>query len=71
VWRPGVVVEEPGEGVDGGDVVFAGGGEVAADLGEAFSAGLITEARRDLPMDLYWSEISFGLVVWSSPRIPE
>lgn len=29
-WHPGVAVEEVGERGDGGDVVFAGGGEVAA-----------------------------------------
>jgi len=35
-WHPWVVVEEAGEGVESADVVFAGGGEVAADVGEAF-----------------------------------
>ncbi|MEW5813747.1 MAG: DUF6079 family protein [Actinomycetota bacterium] len=29
-WHPRIALEEPGEGVDGGDVVLAGGGQVAA-----------------------------------------
>jgi hypothetical protein len=52
-----VAVEEVFEGGDGGDVVFAGGGEVAADVGEPFGAVLAAEAARDLAVELGGAEI--------------
>jgi len=45
--HPGVTVEEPDEGVAGGDIVLAGGGQVASDPGEAGGSGLGLEAGGD------------------------
>ena len=65
--RPGVTVEEPDEGVEGSYVVLAGGGQVAADPGEACGAGLGLEAGGDLPVQLHGPQVAFGLVVGLMP----
>jgi hypothetical protein len=56
LWgHPGGAVEEVGEGGDGGYVVFAGGGEVASDIGVAFGAVEGSEAPGDLSVELLGS----------------
>lgn len=66
-WHPGVVVEEPDESVEGADVVFAGGGEVAADMSEAFGAGVAFEAGGHLPVEFHGPEVTLCLVVGHGP----
>ena len=58
-----MTVEEIGEGVEGSDAVFAGGGEVAADVREAVRAIEFAEAGGDLAVQLHGAEVAFGLVV--------
>lgn len=61
--HPRVSFEEAGEGVDGGDAVLAGRGEIAAQVGEALGAPLASEQACNLAMKLRGPQIPLGLIV--------
>src|SRR5690606_14509374 len=57
---PGSSVVELGEGVEGVDAVFTGGGQVAADRAEDLGSGPGAQASADLLPEFDHADVPFG-----------
>jgi len=58
-----VRVESVGDGGEDVDVIFSGGGEIAADTSEILSALESAETSGDFLLDFQHSKVLFGAVV--------